>query len=115
MHAYSLDDPYVAEKYGPQPTGQLKNIIPRAAPGITINRGPEYKQALSRALLDVLQRGRTPEQAAKRLEQRWNRITEQAGGETQVEALKTFFQGFPQIVDPPDVELPVEEVSTTVS
>jgi ABC-type glycerol-3-phosphate transport system substrate-binding protein len=115
MHEYSLNDPYIAEKYGPQPTGQLKNIIPRAAPGITISRGPDYDQALARELRNVLLRKRTPEQAAQRLERRWNQITEKAGVETQVEALKTFFQGFPQIVDPPDVELSVEEVSTVVS
>jgi multiple sugar transport system substrate-binding protein len=114
LHDYSLDDPYIAKSYRPQPTGQLKNIIPRVAPEITINRGGDYQYALGQQIWDVLHRKRTPAQAAKRLSERWDRITEQAGVETQVEALKTFVQGFPQIVDVPGRALPVEEVSTAI-
>jgi len=114
-HLYSLDDPYVAAGYKPQPTGQLKNIIPRTAPPITLKGGNAYRDALSEELQKVLTRRQTPERAAKALEDRWNRITEEQGVETQVEALKTFNQGFPRITDPPGRQLPVEEVSTVVS
>jgi len=115
-HVYALGDPYVAQSYGPQPAEQLiENIIPRSAPAVSLKGGYAYGDALSEELQKVLRKEQTPEQAAKALQDRWDRITEEQGVETQVEALKTFFEGFPQIRDTPGQELPVEEVSTAVS
>jgi multiple sugar transport system substrate-binding protein len=111
-HTYSLDDPYVAASYKPQPTAQLKNIIPRTAPPITIKGGSAYSDALSEELAKVLTRQQTPEQGAKALEDRWNTITEEQGAETQAEALKTFVSAFPQVTDSPVPEVPGDEAST---
>lgn len=115
MGAGSVDDPYVARSYKPQPTGAFKNIIPRTTPPITLKGAQLYRDSLSEELQKMLTKEQTPEQAAKRLQDRWDQITEEQGVETQVEALRTSFAGSPQITDEPDRELPVEEVSTAVS
>ena len=86
----------------------------RTAPPITLKGADAYRTSLSDELQRVLTREQTPVQAAKALQDRWDRITEEQGVETQIEALKTYFRAFPQITDPPDQELPVEEVSTAV-
>ncbi len=114
-HTYSLDDPYVAQSYKPQPLGQFANIIPRSAPPITIKGGGAYRDSLSEELQKVLTKQQTPEKAAKALEDRWNKITEEQGLETQVGALEGYFAAFPQVTDTPGQQLPVEEVSTAVS
>lgn len=115
LHGYSLEDPYVAASYKPEPTGQLANIIQRTAPPITIKGGGSYNDALSEEIQRVLNRQRSPEVAAKALERRWNKITEEQGAETQAESLATFFSAFPQVTDTPGRDVPAEEVSTVVS
>ena len=115
QHTYSLDDPYLAAAYKPQRLGAFRNVIPRTAPPVTLKGGPAYADAVSAELQKVLRREQTPERAAKRLEDRWNRITEVQGVETQVKALRTFSEAFPEITDPPGSELPVQEVSTALS
>ena len=115
QHIYSLDDPYLAAAYKPQRLGAFRNIAPRTAPPVTLKGGYPYADAVSEHAQKVLRKEQTPEQAAKALQDRWDRITEEQGVETQVAALETFFEAFPQITDPPDRELPVEEVSTAVS
>jgi len=60
--------------------------------------------------------GAEPHQRVLHVDERTIRFAWTVDGvETQVEALRTFFEGFPQIRDTPDRELPVEEVSTAVS
>jgi ABC-type glycerol-3-phosphate transport system substrate-binding protein len=110
--AYSLDDPYVAASYKPQPTGQLKNIIPRTAPPVTIRGGAAYSDVLSELIQLVLTRRRSPEEAAKALENQWNAITEELGVTTQVEAIGSLAAAFPQVTDTPGEDVPVDEVST---
>ncbi len=114
-HYYSLDDPYVAQSYKPEPLGQFANIIPRTAPPITLKGGGAYRDSLSEELQKVLTNQQTPEKAAKALEDRWNKITEESGVELQVEALQTLKASFPTVTDSPGEQLPVEDVSTTVS
>jgi ABC-type glycerol-3-phosphate transport system substrate-binding protein len=111
-HTYSLDDPNVALSYKPQPLGQFANIIPRTAPPITIKGGGAYRDSLSEEIQKVLTKQQTPEQAAKSLETRWNKITDEQGADIQAEALSTFHQAFPTVTDTPDEELPVTDVST---
>jgi multiple sugar transport system substrate-binding protein len=114
-HIYSLNDPYVAQSYKPEPLGQFANIIPRSAPPITIKGGGAYRDSLSEELQKVLTKQQSPEQAAKALQSRWDKITDDVGVDIQVEALKTFVTAFPTVTDTPDQELPVEEVSTVVA
>jgi multiple sugar transport system substrate-binding protein len=111
-HTYSLDDPNVALSYKPQPLGQFANIIPRTAPPITIKGGGAYRDSLSEEIQKVLTKQQTAEQAAKTLETRWNKITDEQGAEIQSEALATFHESFPTVTDTPDEELPVTDVST---
>lgn len=105
VHSYSLTDPLVQESYKPQATAQLQNIIPRSAPPITIRGGSEYRQVLDEELQRVLTKQQSPEQAAQRLESRWNETTDRLGAEEQAEALETFFQAFPTVTDEPGVQL----------
>ena len=100
-HKYSFDDPYVKESYKPQPTEKFAEIVPRTAPPITIKGGGAYRDSLSEEIQKVLTKQNTPEQAAKALQGRWDKITDQQGVETQVEALKTFSKAFPTITDTP--------------
>ena len=53
-HIYSLDDPYVAGAYKPQPLGQFASIVPRTAPPITLKGGGAYRDSLSEELQKVL-------------------------------------------------------------
>ena len=100
-HQYSLDDPYVQESYKPQPTEKFGEIVPRTAPPITIKGGGAYRDSLSEELQKVLTKQNTPEKAAKALQDRWDKITDQSGVEIQVEALKTFVKAFPTVTDEP--------------
>jgi multiple sugar transport system substrate-binding protein len=113
-HTYTLTDPYTAQSYKPQPLGQFANIIPRSAPPITLKGGGAYRDSLSEELQKVLTNQQSPEDAAKALEGRWNKITEEQGVETQLAALETFFTAFPTVTDTPGQQLPVEEISTEV-
>lgn len=113
-HTYSFEDPYVAQSYKPQPLGEFQNIVPRTAPPITIKGGGAYRDALSEEMQKVFTKQETPEQAAKALEDRWNKITEEQGTDIQVEALQTLYEAFPTVVDTPDEELAHTEVSTVV-
>lgn len=113
-HTYTFSDPYTAQSYKPQPLGEFQNIVPRTAPPITIKGGGAYRDSLSEELQKVLTKQQTPEQAAKALEDRWNKITEEQGVDIQVEALQTLNQAFPTVVDAPDEELPSTEVSTVI-
>lgn len=113
-HTYSFSDPYVAQSYKPQPLGEFQNIVPRTAPPITIKGGGAYRDSLSEELQKVLTKQQTPEQAAKALEDRWNKITEEQGVDIQVEALQTLNSAFPTVVDAPGEELAHTEVSTVV-
>lgn len=113
-HIYTLSDPYTAQSYKPQPLGQFENIIPRTAPPINLKGGGAYRDSCSEILQAVLTKQQTPEQAAKSLEDAWNKITEEQGVDLQVQALPTLTASFPTQVDAPDEELAVEEVSTVV-
>jgi multiple sugar transport system substrate-binding protein len=113
-HTYSFDDPYVAQSYKPQPLGEFQNIVPRTAPPITIKGGAAYRDSCSEELQKVLTKQQTPEQAAKALDDRWNKITEEQGVDIQVEALQTLNSAFPTVVDAPGEELAHTEVSTVV-
>jgi multiple sugar transport system substrate-binding protein len=113
-HVYTLTDPYTAQSYKPQPLGQFANIIPRTAPPITLKGGGAYRDGLSEELQKVLTKQQSPEQAAKALEDRWNKITEDVGADIQVEALQTLKASFPTAVDTPGAQLPVTEISTAV-
>ncbi len=62
----------------------------------------------------MLTKQQSPEQAAKALEDRWNKITEDVGADIQVEALQTLKASFPTVVDTPGAQLPVTEISTAV-
>jgi multiple sugar transport system substrate-binding protein len=100
-HIYSLQDPLVQESYKPQPTEMFAEIVPRNAPPITLKGGGAYRDSLSEEIQKVLTKQQTPEQAAKALQDRWDKITEDQGVEIQVEALKTFVNAFPTITDTP--------------
>ena len=113
-HVYTFSDPYTAQSYKPQPLGQFANIIPRTAPPITLKGGGAYRDSLSEELQKVWTKQQSPEKAAKALEDRWNKITEESGVDIQVEALATLKASFPTVVDTPGQQLPVTEVSTTV-
>jgi hypothetical protein len=76
-------------------------IIPRSAPPITLKGGGAYRDSLSEELQKVLTKQQTPEQAAKALQDRWDKITDDQGVDIQVEALKTFVSAFPTVVDTP--------------
>ena len=93
---------------------QFANIIPRSAPPITLKGGGAYRDSLSEELQKVLTKQQTPEQAAKAIAGRWDKITEEQGVDLQVEALATFKTAFPQVADTPGQQLPVEEISTEV-
>jgi multiple sugar transport system substrate-binding protein len=114
-HTYTLSDPYTAQSYKPQPLGQFANIIPRTAPPITLKGGGAYRDSLSEELQKVLTNQQSPEQAAKALEDRWNKITEEQGIDIQVEALQTLKASFPVVTDTPGQQLPVTEVSTEIA
>ena len=106
-HTYSLDDPLVIGGYDPptrykeQPTAMFKEIIPRTAPPITLKGGGAYRDALSEELQKVYTKQQTPDQAAKSLQDRWDKITDDQGVETQVAALETYFKAFPTVTDTP--------------
>jgi multiple sugar transport system substrate-binding protein len=113
-HIYTLSDPYTAQSYKPQPLGQFANIIPHTAPPITLKGGGAYRDSLSEELQKVLTGQQSPEQAAKALQDRWDKITEEQGIDIQTEAWPTLKAAFPTVVDPPAEQLAVEEVSTVV-
>jgi multiple sugar transport system substrate-binding protein len=114
-HTYTFTDPYTAQSYKPQPLGEFQNIVPRSAPPINLKGGGAYRDSLSETLQAVLTKQQTPEQAAKSLEDAWNKITEEQGVELQTAALPTLLASFPTVVDAPGEELAHTEVSTTVS
>jgi multiple sugar transport system substrate-binding protein len=114
-HVYTLDDPYTAQSYKPQPLGQFANIIPRSAPPITLKGGGAYRDSLSEELQKVLTGQQSPEQAAQALQNRWDQITEEQGIDIQTTAYPTLKASFPTVVDTPGEQLAVEEVSTEVS
>jgi len=114
-HIYTLTDPYTAQSYKPQALGQFANIIPRSAPPITLKGGGAYRDSLSEELQKVLTKQQTPEQAAKALEDRWNKITDEQGIDIQVEALQTLLASFPTVTDTPGEQLVVQEVSTEIA
>jgi multiple sugar transport system substrate-binding protein len=113
-HLYTLEDPYTAQSYKPQPLGEFANIVPRSAPPINLKGGGAYRDSLSEILQAVYTNQQSPEQAAKSLEDRWNKITEEQGTELQVAALPTLLASFPTVTDTPDEELEHAEVSTVV-
>jgi multiple sugar transport system substrate-binding protein len=113
-HIYTFSDPYTAQSYKPQPLGEFTNIVPRSAPPINLKGGGAYRDSLSEILQAVYTDQQTPEQAAKSLEDRWNRITEEQGTELQVQALPTLLASFPTVTDTPDEELEHTEVPTEV-
>ena len=53
-HTYTLEDPYTAQSYKPQPLGAFQEIVPRTAPPITIRGGSEYRQSTSDMIQAVL-------------------------------------------------------------
>jgi multiple sugar transport system substrate-binding protein len=114
-HVYTLDDPYTAQSYKPQPLGQFANIIPHSAPPITLKGGGAYRDSLSEELQKVLTGQQSPEQAAQALQNRWDQITEEQGIDIQTTAYPTLKASFPTVVDTPGEQLAVEEVSTEVS
>ncbi len=114
-HTYTFSDPYTAQSYKPQPLGEFQNIVPRTAPPINLKGGGAYRDSLSETLQAVLTKQQTPEQAAKSLEDAWNKITEDQGVETQLAALPTLLASFPTVTDAPGQELAHTEVSTVVS
>jgi multiple sugar transport system substrate-binding protein len=114
-HTFTLEDPYTAQSYKPEPLGAFKEIVPRTAPPITIRGGSEYRTAVSDIMQKVLTKQATPEQAAKQLEDAWNKTTDRLGADNQVKALETLNSAFPTVTDTPDQELEITEVSTTVA
>ena len=78
-------------------TAMFKEIIPRTAPPITLKGGGAYRDALSEELQKVYTKQQTPEQAAKSLQDRWDKITDDQGVEIQVAALETFIAAFPTV------------------
>lgn len=111
-HIYSLTDPNVALSYKPQPLGQFSNIIPRTAPPITIKGGGAYRDSLSEELQKVLTKQQSPDQAAKALQDRWDKITEEQGADIQQAAIADFVKSFPTVTDTPGEEIEAPEVST---
>ncbi|MFN8187162.1 MAG: extracellular solute-binding protein [Gaiellales bacterium] len=111
-HIYTLNDPNMAVSYKPQPLGSLANIVPRSAPPITIKGGGAYRDTLSEELQKLLTKQQSPEQAAKSLQDRWDKITDDNGVDTLVAALPSFATAFPTVVDTPGTQLEVTEVST---
>ena len=95
-HTYTLEDPYTAQSYKPQPLGAFQEIVPRTAPPITIRGGSEYRDVArpSRSRRSSPAR-RRPRQAAKALEDAWNKITERLGTENQVDGARDAQLGVP--------------------
>jgi len=56
---------------------------------------------LSEELQKVYTKQQTPDQAAKSLQDRWDKITDDQGVDTQVAALQTYFKAFPTVTDTP--------------
>jgi multiple sugar transport system substrate-binding protein len=100
-HIYTLKDPLVAESYKPQPLEMFGEIVPRTAPPITLKGGGAYRDSLSEEIQKVLTKQSSPEAAAKSLQDRWDKITDDVGADVQVEALKTFTAAYPTVVDTP--------------
>ena len=90
------------------------NIVPRSAPPINLKGGGAYRDSLSEILQAVYTNQQSPEQAAKSLEDRWNKITEEQGTELQLAALPTLLASFPTVTDTPGEELEHTEVSTQI-
>jgi len=114
-HTYTMQDPYTAQSYKPEPLGAFQEIVPRTAPPITIRGGSEYRTATSDLIQAVLTKQKTPEAAAKSLADAWDKTTERLGADNQVAALQTLYEAFPTVTDTPDSELEINEVSTVVS
>ena len=114
-HTYTLEDPYTAQSYKPQPLGAFQEIVPRTAPPITIRGGSEYRTSTSDQIQAVLTGQATPEAAAKALEDAWNKTTDRLGTENQVAALETLNSAFPTVTDAEGEQLDIMEVSTVVA
>jgi multiple sugar transport system substrate-binding protein len=114
-HTFTMEDPYTAQSYKPEPLGAFKEIVPRTAPPITIRGGSEYRQAVSDVMQKVLTKQTSPEAGAKEIADAWDKTTERLGVDNQVEALKTLVQAFPTVTDTPDQELDIQPVDTTVA
>jgi multiple sugar transport system substrate-binding protein len=100
-HTVSFTDPYVIASYKKTTMDAFKTIVPRTAPPITIRGGSEYRTALSDQIQNVLTKQKTPEQAAKALQDAWDSTTNRIGVAKQVKALKTLNASFPTITDTP--------------
>ncbi len=75
--------------------------MPRTAPPITLKGGGAYRDSLSEEIQKVLTKQSSPEDAAKSLQDRWDKVTDDVGVDLQVEALKTFVAAFPTVTDTP--------------
>ena len=84
------------------PTNQARALLVlQKANLITLKGGGAYRDSLSEELQKVLTKQQTPDQAAKALQDRWDKITDDQGVDIQVEALATFKTAFPTVVDTP--------------
>ena len=100
-HKVSFADPYVIASYKKTTVDAFKEIVPHTAPPITIRGGSEYRTALSDQIQNVLTKQKTPEQAAKALQDAWDATTNRIGVAKQVQALKTLNASFPTVTDTP--------------
>ena len=100
-HKVSFTDPYVIASYKKTTVDAFKQIVPHTAPPITIRGGSEYRTALSDQIQNVLTKQKTPEQAAKALQDAWDATTNRIGVAKQVQALKTLNASFPTLTDTP--------------
>jgi multiple sugar transport system substrate-binding protein len=100
-HIYSLKDDLVRELYKPQAMDTFAEVVPRTAPPVTLKGGGAYRDSLSEEIQKVLTKQSSPEKAAKSLQSRWDKITDEQGVDIQVAALPAFFKAFPTITDTP--------------
>ena len=101
-HIYSLNDPLVAGELQAAAAGDVQRD--RAAHGAADHpqgRRCVPRLAVSEEIQKVLTKQSSPEDAAKSLQDRWDKITDDVGVDLQVEALKTFVAAFPTVIDTP--------------
>ncbi len=114
-HTYTLEDPYTAQSYKPQPLGAFAGDRPAHGSADHHPRRLRVPDGTSDQIQAVLTGQATPEAAAKALDDAWNATTERLGTENQVAALETMNSAFPTVTDGEGEQLDITEVSTAVA
>ncbi|MGV1768120.1 ABC transporter substrate-binding protein [Rhizobium rhizogenes] len=100
MQQANFNDPLVAANYRPYAMEAIPNTIARSVPGINFGGQTALDNALDEEVQAALTKQKTPREAMKAAQGKWEKIIKRQGGRGIVEAIKASRSTWPTIVDP---------------